>query len=215
MRYPDFVNESKDIPPGVDFLSDAAATKWAQEAESKLASRIEFFDVFAGAILGHRHAIYRVLELGSGPGFLAEYLLSRCPAIDEYTLLDFSPVMLRLSRERLQSFGHRVSYVQADFKESGWSGNLAGPYDCIVAIQAVHELRHKRHAPKLYETCSTLLSKRGVFLVCDHLPKNDSKRDRGLFMTENEQLDAMRTAGFSQVEVIHRTPDRVACRGIA
>jgi SAM-dependent methyltransferase len=83
----------------------------AEEAESKLAYRIEFFDAFAGAILGHRHAIHQVLELGSGPGFLADYILSRCPAIDEYTLLDFSPAMLQLSRERLRSFGNRVGLL--------------------------------------------------------------------------------------------------------
>ena len=32
----------------------------------------------------------RVLELGSGPGFLAERVLERCPQLGTYTLVDFS-----------------------------------------------------------------------------------------------------------------------------
>ena len=38
-----------DVPPGVDFLSEAAARKWAADAEGKLASRINFFAAFVQA----------------------------------------------------------------------------------------------------------------------------------------------------------------------
>ena len=48
----------------------------------------------------------RLLELGCGPGFLAEQLLQNCH-ISHYTLVDFSPHMLELSRERLAGFKDR------------------------------------------------------------------------------------------------------------
>src|SRR5215475_3670355 len=96
-----------DIPPGVDFLSEPAARRWAEEAEAKLASRINFFSAFVQAITEFEPSIHRVLELGSGPGFLAEYILRRCASIERYTLLDFSPTMLDLSAARLQTFGSR------------------------------------------------------------------------------------------------------------
>ena len=75
----------------------------------------------------------------------------------------------------------------------------------IVTIQAVHELRHKRHALKFYKECRGLLNDGGMLLVCDRLPQDDSERDRALFMTEGEQLTALRQAGFANV----RPPDLV------
>jgi SAM-dependent methyltransferase len=203
-----------DIPPGVDFLSEEAARKWAEEAEQQLGSRINIFDAFVQTIVAHTPAIRDVLELGSGPGFLAEYILSRCACIERYTLLDFSPAMLEMSRIRLQGFGARVAFLQIDFKLSGWVDKVGTVYDCNVTIQAVHELRHKRHAPRFYKECRHLLNDGGLLLVCDRLPQDDADRNRALFMTEEEQLTAIREAGLGTVEVLLRTPERVACKAI-
>jgi hypothetical protein len=111
-----------DSPPGVDFLSEDAARKWAEEAEAKLVSRINFFAAFVHAIIQHRPSIPQVLELGSGPGFLDEYILSRCA---------------------------------------------------------------------------------------------DIKRYKALFMTEDEQVDAIGAAGFSNVQTVLKTAERLACQAIA
>ena len=204
-----------DIPPGVDFLAETAARQWAEDAETKLATRINFFAAFVDTITGHTPAIRQVLELGSGPGFLAEYILSRCGGVARYTLLDFSDTMLDLSRKRLEPFGNRASYLQVDFKQTSWADKVADVYDCIVTLQAVHELRHKRHALRFYEECRTLIKLGGLLLVCDHLPQTDSARDRALFMTEEEQIAAIRAAGFSNVQTVLKTAERVACQAIA
>jgi SAM-dependent methyltransferase len=204
-----------DIPPGVDFLSEEAARKWAEEAEAKHASRINFFAAFVHAITQHRPSIRQVLELGSGPGFLADYILSRCAGIERYTLLDFSPTMLDLSRKRLQPVGNRTSYLRVDFKQTSWTDKVGGAYDCIVTFQAVHELRHKRHALRFYEECRTVIKHGGLLLVCDHIPQTDSARDRALFMTEDEQVPAIRAAGFSNVQTVLKTAERVACQAVA
>jgi ubiquinone/menaquinone biosynthesis C-methylase UbiE len=204
----------EDIPPGVDFLSEDAAEKWAEEAEAKLLSRINFFAAFVKAITAHTPHLSNIIELGSGPGFLAEYILTRCPEIERYTLLDFSPHMLAISRKRLEAFGPRGSFLQVDFKQSGWADRADTAYDCIVTIQAVHELRHKRHAPLFYKECSRILKNGGLLLVCDRLPQDDSDRERALFMTDQEQLAAIRQAGFEHVQVLLRTSERVACQAI-
>jgi ubiquinone/menaquinone biosynthesis C-methylase UbiE len=208
------MSRPEDIPPGVDFLSEEAARKWAEEAAAKLASRMDFFDAFLKAITAHVPIVRSVCELGSGPGFLAEYILSRCPAVEQYSLLDFSSHMLAMSRERLEAFNGRVSFLHVDFKQSGWVDKVDKIYDCIATIQAVHELRHKRHAPQFYKECSCILDKGGILLVCDRLPQDDSEHDRALFMTENEQLAALRQAGFSNTEILLQTSERVACRAI-
>ena len=174
----------------------------------------QFLRRLRGCAIAHTPRVRNVLELGSGPGFLAEYSLSRCDAIERYTLLDFSQPMLTMSRIRLSAFGGRVSYLQADFKESGWAHKVGALYDAIVTIQAVHELRHKRHALKFYQECRAILNEGGLLLVCDRLPHDDSARDRALFMTEDEQRIAIRRAGFADAEVLLRTSERVACKAI-
>jgi len=92
----------------------------------------------------------RVLELGSGPGFLAHRVLERCPNLEGYTLVDFSEPMQALSRERLARFP-TASFVCASFKSEDWTRRIGGRFDCVLSMQAVHELRHKRHALRLYE----------------------------------------------------------------
>ena len=65
--------------------------------------------------LGLRHL--KVLELGSGPGMLAEQILRRCLSVRVYTLLDFSEPMLAVSREQLAEFAARLRLVRADFRD--------------------------------------------------------------------------------------------------
>jgi len=81
----------------------------------------------------------RVLELGSGPGFLAHRVLDRCPSIEGYTLLDFSEHMLGLSRERLVAFP-AATFVLGSFKSEDWTRHVEGRFDCVLAMQSVHEL---------------------------------------------------------------------------
>jgi predicted methyltransferase len=68
-------------------------------------------------------------------------------------------------------------------------------------MQAVHELRNKRHAPRLYEQVYNVLGVGGLFLVCDHTPFDDSPKSRALYMTEQEQQHALANAGFANVHV--------------
>ena len=110
-----------------------------------------------------------------GPGLLAERILERCPNLSSYTLLDSSPYMLAASRERLARFP-LAHFVSASFKSEDWVESVAGPFDCIVSMQAVHELRHQRHAPQLYRQVHRVTAPLGQLLICDHLPLDDTAR---------------------------------------
>lgn len=90
---------AEDVPAPVDFRVEEAARQWAEEAEQKNPGRVEFFELFATDLARQNPVPRFVLELGSGPGFLAEHLLRRCAFIEEYTLLDFSRPMLEMSRK--------------------------------------------------------------------------------------------------------------------
>jgi SAM-dependent methyltransferase len=138
------------------------------------------------------------LELGSGPGLLAQRVLLDVP-VSEYVLLDFSEPMMRMARETL---GPRdeVTYRLGDFKAQNWHHALLGPFDAVISMQAVHEIRHKRHVPRLYSQVATLLGPGGLLLVCDHEPAPDAN-ELGLQLasTAAEQEQAMQSAGFVSV----------------
>jgi ubiquinone/menaquinone biosynthesis C-methylase UbiE len=63
-----------------------------------------------------------VLELGSGPGFVTQKLLSLLPN-SQVTALDMSPVMIEQSQKYLQNFGERVNFVEASVTDTGLPDN--------------------------------------------------------------------------------------------
>ena len=186
-----------DVPSPIDLRLMSDARPWAAAALGKRPVRPEFFDAFAREI-GVDGA--RVLELGSGPGFLAEHLLRAWPSL-AYTALDFSPAMHELAAERLGERAARVRFVERSFREADWVDGL-GPFDAIVTHQAVHEVRHKDHVPALHAQARALLASGGKYLVCDHYLGGDGLSNDQLYMTVDQQREALLSAGFASVEAV-------------
>lgn len=191
--------QKQDVPYGNDWDSATEAAAYGEAADRARPWRSEIRDHIATRIatLGP-HA--RVLELGAGPGLLAHRVLRRCPNLETYTLMDFSEPMLALSRQRLAAFPV-AAFLHASFKSDDWTRRVEGPYDCVVSMQAVHELRHKRHAPRLYEQVYEVLAVSGLVLICDHTPFDDSPKSLALYMAEQEHQQALVDAGFANVHV--------------
>lgn len=110
--------DDDDLPYGENFHDEAEAAAWADAAARKRPWRPMIFDQFVTAISESRIVAPRILELGSGPGFLAQHVLERCPSVACYTLLDFAKPMLTLSERRLVQHHARTAFVQADFKRA-------------------------------------------------------------------------------------------------
>ncbi|HEY5925638.1 MAG TPA: class I SAM-dependent methyltransferase [Kofleriaceae bacterium] len=182
-----------DVPSGIDLRDPNDAAVWAREADVKRPWRAEMRAAIADRV--HAAGARRVLELGSGPGLLAEAVLSTC-SVDEYVLFDFSPPMLDMSRTRVGA-REAARFVLGDFKQPRWTEALHGPFDAVVTMQAVHEIRHKRHVPGLYRELRALVA--GVLLVSDHDPPDDSARFTALHSTQAEQHAALASAGFVDV----------------
>jgi SAM-dependent methyltransferase len=191
------MNTIIDVPSPIDLRLMSDARPWAETALAKRPARPEFFDAFAREI-GRDGA--RVLELGSGPGFLADHLLRAWPGL-AYTALDFSPAMHELAAERLGERAAGVRFVERSFREPDWSDGL-GPFDVVVTHQAVHELRHKDHATTLHAQVRPLLAAGGSYLVCDHYLGGDGLSNDQLYMTVEQQREALRRAGFASVEAV-------------
>ena len=187
----------RDVPSPIDLRRTSDARDWAAKAERR-PGRGEILERIAEEAARLAPAICRVLELGSGPGVLAERLLRRLPQA-RYSALDFSPAMHDLARARLAPLLERVAFLERSFKSEAWSEGLAD-FDLVVTNQAVHELRHKRHAPALHRRVHGLLKPAGGYLVSDHFSDPGGLPNAALYMTKAEQKDALLAAGFARVE---------------
>jgi ubiquinone/menaquinone biosynthesis C-methylase UbiE len=189
-----------DVPSPIDLRLIADASEWEATAMQKRPWRTEFFAKFADELAHLEPAANRVLELGSGPGFLANRLLSALPDL-RMTLLDFSEAMHALARQRLGAMVDRVEFLVRSFKTSEWVQGLH-EFDAVITNQAVHELRHKRYAEELHRQVTTLLRAGGKYLVCDHFAGPGGMTNDQLYMTVAEQKAAIESAGYASVRQV-------------
>jgi SAM-dependent methyltransferase len=195
-----YTNMLSDIPSPIDLRLMSDAQEWEEAAMSKRPWRTDFFQAFASEIRSSGVNVHRILELGSGPGFLAAHLLGAIPSV-EYVALDFSLAMHELAANRLGPMASRVKFVERSFRDPAWPQGL-GQFECAVTNQAVHELRHKRYAAALHQQVRSLLPPGGVYLVCDHFAGQDGMKDNQLYMTVPEQVESLASAGFSRVKQV-------------
>lgn len=191
-----------------DYFNESYVRQWERIANSKRPFRIQFFDAFA-AELKTLHKP-NVLDLGSGPGFLAEYILKHCD-VASYHLFDFSPHMLELSRARLAPFDEQTRFHQGSFLDEKWWQTLPGPFDAIISLQAIHELRDAARIPQLYSELRLLLVEGGIILIADQV-NHETKKEEHL-LTANEHKAALKRAGIEDVRQVYAAGDLVMLGG--
>jgi SAM-dependent methyltransferase len=197
----------KEVPSDHDFFDPGYVKQWTDSIVRYRPERLQLFKAFAAEAAGIQKDRLSVLELGCGPGFLAEQLLQNCN-ISRYTLVDFSPHMLGLSRERLARFKDRTVSFQRDFKKKSWTAAIPADFDLVVSLQAVHELRHASRIPRLYAQLYNLLVPGGSLLVCDHVNSRLPSHYRAAhFMTVEEHLSTFNELGFIRAREICAAAD--------
>lgn len=197
----------KDYTGPHDYFDENYVRWWDQAADSRRPFRIEFFNALAVEI----NEIHKpkILDIGSGPGFLARHIISNCD-VDSYHLFDFSPHMLELSRTRLAPFAGRVSFHEGSFLDEGWWESLPGPFDAIVSMQAVHEVCDAARIPRLYSEMGRLLADNGLLLIADQVNVDGKKEEH--FLTEQEQRAAFIDAGYKEVRRVYAAGDMMMFR---
>jgi SAM-dependent methyltransferase len=188
-----------DVPSPIDFCQQEEAEAWAASANAMRPWRTDFFTAIVGELQRLDKPSLSVLELGSGPGFLAEAVVRNVPRV-RYTLLDSSPAMHRIARTKMRRSQH-AQFITADFRGADWITEV-GIFDAVVTVQAVHELRHKRHAAGLHRLVHSCLRPAGLYLVCDHVVGPEGMTDADLYMTATEQYEALDLAGFRGIKVV-------------
>jgi tRNA (cmo5U34)-methyltransferase len=172
----------------------------------------------------------RLLDVGCGAGNYSLKLLQVLPALD-VTLVDLSAPMLARAQQRLMAAGARaIRPVQADIRDVDL-GEAA--FDVIVAAAVFHHLRTDEEWQAVYGKLFRALAPAGSLWVfdlvdCDVPPlrtatwrrygdylealRGPEYRDHVLAYVEKEdtprsltyQIDLLKGAGFSAVEVLHK-----------
>lgn len=164
--------------------------------------RIQLFDTIIDSIANHAPASAHIVELGIGPAYLAERILSKLPQVT-YEGIDFSEPMLEIASERLAAYTSRVTYTQADLVAEDWGIKVTQPVAAAVSTWALHDLGGEVNTAKVYRDCRNLLMPGGVFLNGDFVKPDDTPHDYepGRFLV-SRHLDLLREVGFEDAQCL-------------
>jgi hypothetical protein len=184
-----------------EFHDPAFVAGWA-ERFVPTPERLALFDLMLAELRSALDPDAVVVELGIGPGYLAEHLLRALPEI-RYRGVDFSIPMLDIARGRLSGQGARVEYVQADLLASDWPSRLDGRVDAIVSTWALHDLGDPAHTESVYRGCAGLLPAGGLFLNGDFIKPDGTRHayEPGRFEI-GAHLEMLRRVGFGSADCL-------------
>ena len=103
----------EDVASPIELKKMNDAQEWEKNAMQR-PFRLDFFEAFYKQLSILNRCNLNILELGSGPGFLAEYLLSKLPELN-ISLLDNSCAMHELAKKRLGKYLERVKFIKILF----------------------------------------------------------------------------------------------------
>jgi SAM-dependent methyltransferase len=171
--------------------------RWAQGADERRPARKPMFQHIAAIIAGLPATSPRLVELGCGPGTLAEVLLERMPAL-QYDGFDLSPVMLELAHERIDRFGARARLHAADLRGDEWLGRIDGAPDAVVTNQALHDLGSEAAVAASYRRAHALLKRGGVFVNAELVIDDGAPAKPGK-LPVTRHLELLRDCGYEDV----------------
>lgn len=150
--------------------TDALIARWDDQQAAYIAEREGRFTALIDALAlacGPRPV---VVDLGCGPGSLAERVLTRLPGA-RVIGIDHDPALLQLAADRLARFGDRVRVCDADLLADDWLDDLdrveSGPIHAMVSTTALHWLG-PADLVTLYGRIHDRLAAGGILLNGDH-----------------------------------------------
>ena len=164
--------------------------------------RVKLFDLILSELKSRISSSSCVVELGIGPGYLANHILARMPEI-EYYGVDFSSPMLDIAKQRLKSYFPRVTYVQADLVKDRWWENISLPIDAVISTWSLHDLGSQENIEVVYQSCAGALKDGGVLLNGDFIKPSGTRHEYepGRFEIE-KHVEILRRTGFNAPECL-------------
>ncbi len=184
-----------------EFHDEEFAAGWADRFVPTL-ERLELFDVMLAELTSRVPPSGCVVELGIGPGYLADHLLRAMSSVRYYGI-DSSDPMLVIARQRLGSHSARVTYIQADLLAAHWWRDIRTPVDAIVSTWALHDLGCQESVEAVYARCARMLQDGGILLNGDFI-----KPDKTMYEYEPgrfeiaRHLAILRRVGFTKADCL-------------
>ena len=143
-----------------------------------------------------------VVELGIGPGYLADHLLKAMPEIQYYGV-DFSSPMLDIARQRLAPHSSRVAYVQANLVKDDWWTDIPTQVNAIVSTWALHDLGSQENVEAVYKNCAQVLHDGGGLLNGDFIKPDNAiyEYEPGRFEIA-QHIAMLRRVGFKSADCL-------------
>jgi SAM-dependent methyltransferase len=184
-----------------EFHDPEYARGWS-ERFTPTPDRLKLFDTIierlARAMLPSRH----IVELGVGPGYLAEQILRRLADVT-YQGLDFSRPMLELAAGRLAQYGDRITLTQADLSGPDWTTRLSRAPGAFVSTWALHDLGGEAQTAKVYRDCRGVLAVGGLLLDGDFIrPEGTTLAFEPGRFPAARHLEMMAACGFRDPRVL-------------
>jgi tRNA (cmo5U34)-methyltransferase len=206
---------------------DVAIRRFIPHYDDMLATGVELLAALAPPAA-------HVLDLGGGTGALSAAVLGKLPEA-RVTVLDVDSAMLGEARRRLARFGDRVEFREASFLDP------LPPADAVMASLALHHVHDLGAKTDLYRAIHAALSSGGVFVNLDAAITEDPRlralmfrrwaagmaeqgigeaeardhfaawADEDRYFPLDEELAALRRAGFAEVECFWRRGGSAIC----
>ena len=144
-----------------------------------------------------------VLELCCGPGWLAQAILERLPAV-QYTGVDISPPFLAFARQRNTQYATRSMFHELDLSTDDWPLHLQqqghDQFHAIVSLQSLHDVGDGGVIERIYRQAQSLLQPGGFFLNADLIvPADAPLPDNPGRLPIPRHLELLAAAGYGDV----------------
>ncbi len=178
--------------PQLDYTAARAwINRWDRQQECYLPDREDRFTALIDTVeVATERPDPLLLDLGCGPGSLAERLLDRLPGAS-VVAVDADPLLLALGQAA--HGGHAgLRFVDRDLRNPGWSSALGldQPADAAVSTTALHWLTEEQ-LRSVYAEVASVLRPGGLLLNGDHFVLDEpwlARLERGLLGAQHRRV---------------------------
>lgn len=180
-----------------EFHDPAYAADWANRF-IPTPEREQLFATMIDRLIQEDLPARHIVELGIGPGYLAERVLRSLPDVT-YEGVDFSTAMMGLAQKRLAPWADRVRFTQADLLDESWIERVERPVGAVISTWALHDLGGQAQTAQVYRACARLLPPGGLLLNGDFVKPEGAELpfEPGRFLVD-QHLAYLAEAGFQR-----------------
>ncbi len=149
--------------PDGEWTDSEFAAHWAASADRINPLRRGQIELIIQLLAGR--GVRTVLDLGVGPGLIAERILEELPET-RVIGLDSSPAMIELAGERLKEERERVALDVADLGDPTWASLISEPVDAAISVQTLHNLEPARNRAAIH-AAATAIRPGGLLIIAD------------------------------------------------